>query len=170
MSSALSQRLSPGRLALRSWWRGLGLRERRALQLAGVLLGVALLWWVAIGPAARILQAAPAERERLDSQLQQMQALAAEAKTLRGAPPVAPDAARSALEAAAARLGPRARLSWQAQRAVLALKGISSDELSAFLAEARAGARARVGEATLTQSGPGVYDGSLSLNLPGAAP
>jgi general secretion pathway protein M len=168
MTTALTQHLTPARTALRSWWRGLAQRERRALQTAAVLVGVALLWLVAIGPAARTLQTAPAERERLDGQLQQMQALAAEAKGLRGATPVTPDAARSAVEAAAARLGARAKLTLQAQRAVLAVKGVGSDELGAFMAEARAGARARVVEATLTQASPGLYDGSLTLSLGGA--
>ena len=48
---------------------------------------------------------------------------------------------------------------------MLSLKGVSSAQLNAWLAEARAGARARVVEANLVQTSPGLYDGSLTLAL-----
>lgn len=166
----LAERLAPLRAQLAAWWRGLGARERRGIQLAVVVLGVALLWIVALGPAARVLRDAPAERDRLERQRQEMQALANEAKSLRAVPPVAAEQARSALQAAVGRLKDRAKLSLQGQRGVLTLKGVGSAELAAFLAEARAGARARVVEATLTQASPGLYDGTLTVSIGGAAP
>ena len=98
-----------------------------------------------------------------------MQAQAAEAAQLRGVPPVPLDQAQAALTAATERLGsPASKLSLQGERVLLTLKGVSAPQLSAWLGEARAGARARVVEATLTQTGPGTYDGSLTLAL-GAA-
>lgn len=167
---AITQRLAPARAALTAWWQGLGPRERRGVQLAVVVLGVALLWMVALGPAARTLRTAPAERERLERQLQEMQALASEAKGLRAVAPVSPDQARTALQAAVGRLQDRGKLSLQGQRGVLTLKNVGSAELGAFLAEARAGARARVIEATLTQASPGLYDGTLTVSIGGGAP
>jgi general secretion pathway protein M len=77
--------------------------------------------------------------------------------------------AQAALGAATARLGEAARLSLQGERAVVTLKGIGSDQLTAWLGEARVGARARVVEASLRQTQPGLYDGSLTLAL-GATP
>jgi len=165
--NVLSQRLAPVRGVLAAWWRSLGIRERRAVQLAVVVLGVLLLWTVALGPAARVLREAPAERERLERQLQEMQVLAHEAKGLRAVPPVTADQANQALQAAVGRLQDRAKLSLQGQRGVLTLKGVGSAELGAFLTEARAGARAKVVEATLTQASPGLYDGTLTVSIGG---
>lgn len=155
-------------VALQAAWQGLGSRERQLVKLAAVALVVLLLWVLALGPATRTMRRAPAEQEALDVQLQQMQAQATEATTLRGAAGLSPDQARNALEAAAARLEGRAKLTLQGRRATLVLKGISSAELMAFLAEARAGARARTAEASLNQVGPGQYDGTLTLVLAGA--
>jgi general secretion pathway protein M len=166
----LAKHLAPAGDALGQWWRSLGTRERRALQLVLVVLAMALLWWVALAPAARVLRSAPAERELLDAQLQQMQALAAEARRLRGVAPISPDQAGAALKAAAARLGSRGQLTVQGGRATLSVKGLTGAELSAFLAEARTGARARVVQATLAQASPGLFDGNLVLGLGEGAP
>ena len=160
-------RLALARLQAR--WSALALRERRLLALAATVVGLFLLWTVAIAPAWRTLRSAPAQIDALDAQLQQMQAQAAEAGRLRGAPPVPLDQAQAALTAATKRLAsPASKLSLQGERALLSLKGVSAAQLSSWLAEARAGARARVVEASLTQTGPGTYDGSLTLAL-GAA-
>lgn len=153
----------------RTRWAAFAPRERRLLSLAAAVLGLFLLWTLAVAPAWRTLRSAPAQLDALDAQLQQMQAQAAEAGRLRGAPPVPLDQAQAALSAATERLAsPASKLSLQGERALLSLKGVSALQLSAWLAEARAGARARVVEATLTQTGPGTYDGSLTLAL-GAA-
>jgi len=152
----------------RARWAALAPRERRALALAAAVLGAYLLWALAVAPAARTLRSAPAQADALDAQWQQMQAQAAEAARLRAVPPVPLDQAQQALAAATERLGAPGKLSLQGERALLTLKGASGAQLSAWLAEARAGARARVVEAALTQSAPGLYDGSLTLAL-GAA-
>ena len=154
--------------AARAWWAGLSLRDRQALTLAGVVLGLYLLFAVAIQPAWRVLAAAPAERERLDAELQTMQQLADEAKALRSTPPVAPAQALAALQAASARLGSHGRLVVQGDRAVLDVTGASSAELRSWLAEARSGARARPVEARLTRSAGG-YSGSIVVSIGGAA-
>ena len=53
-----------------------------------------LVWLIAVQPALRTLRETPAELDRLDSQLQQMQLAALESETLRGASPVPADAGR----------------------------------------------------------------------------
>ena len=151
--------------AAQARWALLGRRERRLISVAGVLVGAALLWGVAIAPAWRTLAAAPAQQDALDLQGQRMQALALEAATLRAVAPVPMDQAQAALTAATERLGGPGKLSLQGERALLSLKGVSSTQLNAWLAEARAGARARVVEANLVMSSPGLYDGSLTLAL-----
>lgn len=137
-------------------WRALGARERRALLLAAGVLGLALLWLIALQPAWRVVSQTPQRLAVLDAQLQAMHALAAEARALRDVAALAEGQAVPALQAATARLGPRGRLLLQGERAVLTLEGASTAELQAWLAEARAGARARPVEAQLTRSEAGL--------------
>ena len=161
--------LHSARAQARARWAALAPREQRLVAAAAALLAVLLLWTVAIAPAWRTLRSAPAQLDALDRQGQQMQALAAEAAQLRGAPPVPLDQAQAALTAATERLAsPASKLSLQGERALMTLKGVTALQLQAWLGEARVGARARVVEAVLTQTGPGTYDGSLTLAL-GAA-
>jgi general secretion pathway protein M len=158
-------KLTPG-AALQARWRGLAAREQMLLALAAAAITLLLLWLLAVQPAWRTLSRAPAEIDRLDAQLQTMQALATEAQELRTAPPVTPDQATEALKAATTRLGDKARLMMQGERAVLTLNGIGSGALRDWLAEARAGARARPLEANLTRSTQG-YSGTLVVGLGG---
>lgn len=160
--------LAGARAALRdlqSRWAALSRRDRRLLGGAALLLGGYLLWALAIAPAWRTLASAPAQLDALDLQAQQMQSLASEAALLRAVAPVPIDQAQAALTAATERLGPPGKLSLQGERALLIVKGVNPAQLSAWLAEVRAGARARVVEANLTQSGAGLYDGSLTLAI-----
>lgn len=144
-------RLPVWRVQAAQRWAALDLRERRALQLAAGVLGLVLLWTVALQPAWRATAQAPERMAALDAQLQAMHALAAETRALREVAALAEGQAAPALQAATARLGPRGRLLLQGERAVLTLEGASAAELQAWLAEARAGARARPVEAQLTR-------------------
>lgn len=150
------------------WWSSLAKRERNLVALALAVLVLGLVWSVAVYPAWRTLQRAPAELDQLDAQLQQMQVLAAEAQQLRDAPPVAPAQAQASLKAATDRLGPSGKLVMQRDRAVLTLNGAEPRQLREWLAEVRAGARARPVEATLQRGAQG-FTGSLVVQL-GAAP
>jgi general secretion pathway protein M len=150
--------------ALRERWRGLGARDRRLGLLALAVLGAFLSWTVAIQPAWRTLRDAPVQRDLLDLQLQEMRILAAEAQQLRNAPALGAEQSNAALRAASERLGTKARLSQQGDRAVLTLNGVSSAQLREWLAEARAGARARPVEAQLSRGAQG-FTGSVVLSL-----
>lgn len=154
---------------LRGHWQALGARERQLLQLAGAALALLLLWTLLLAPALRVLRQAPVQLAQLDGQLQQMQALALEARELRAQPAVPPAQARQALEAASAHLGSAARLNISGDRAVLSLSGVSSEALQTWLGEARNAARARPVEASL-QRGPAGYSGTLVLALGAGAP
>jgi general secretion pathway protein M len=149
-----------------AWWRSLAVREQRWLLVATAVLGLALLWWLAVQPAWRTVARAPAERALLDAQWQAMRALATEAEALRAAPPVNAEQAATALRAATARLGDKGRLALQGDRAVLTLTGVSAQPLTAWLAEARSGARAQPLEAKLAQAAQG-YSGTLVLAVGG---
>jgi general secretion pathway protein M len=141
-------------------------RERLLVGLAGGLIVVALLWWVAIQPAWRTLATAPQEQARLEAQWQDMQRQAAEARSLRAAPPLASGLAAQALQGATERLGPAGRLSLQGDRAVLTVNDATPEALMQWLAEARRGARARPVEARLNASANG-YSGTLTVVIGG---
>lgn len=152
----------------RAWWGTLTRRDRRIARLAALAVGALLLWMLGVQPALRTLREAPLTLDRLDAELQQMQMLAAESRTLRAAPPVATVQAAAALKTAAARLGDKARLVVQGERATITLAGIDGESLRSLLAEMRSTARARPIEAQLVR-GPKGYDGTLTVGF-GAPP
>ena len=149
---------------VQAFWQALTKREKRfaLLGLAAIVLG--LVWLLAVQPAWRTIARAPAEIDTLEAQLQNMQRLAAETQQLRSAPPVTPEQAAAALKAATERLGDRAKLALQGERAVLTLTGVGTGALRDWLAEARAGARARPLEANLTRAAQG-YTGTLVVAI-----
>jgi len=149
-------------------WRRLPAREQRLVWLMAALLGGLLLWLVALQPAWRTVREAPAQIVTLESQLQAMQRAAGEARELRAAPTLTTAQSAEALTAASARLGAKGKLSLQGERAVLTLAGVSSQQLRAWLAEARSGARARPVEATL-MLGPQGYSGTVIVAIGGRA-
>lgn len=150
---------------LQTAWAARAPRERRLVQLAAWVLGLFLLWSLALQPAWRTLREAPRRLDALDAQLQAMQALAADVRTLRATPALPRDQASAALKAASGRLGSSARLSEQGDRAVLTLSGISGQQLRTWLADVRAGARARPVEVNLTRGEKGLI-GTVVVALP----
>ena len=152
-------------------WQALGSRERRGLTIAAWILGLFLLWAVAIAPAVRTARLAPGQIEQFDAQLQLMQRQAAEAKELRAAPALNYNQSAAALRSASDALGAVARLQVAGDRATLTLNGVNGKQLREWLAEARSAARTRPLEANLTR-GPQGYSGNIVVALPGggAAP
>ncbi|HEY8880166.1 MAG TPA: type II secretion system protein GspM [Roseateles sp.] len=163
----LATQLQQAKAQVLAQWQALGERERLAVGVIGVLLGLLLAWSVLLAPALRTLKTAPAELETLELQLQQMQAQAQEAKALRAAPPVPPAQAQAALTASIEHLGSAARMNLTGDRAVVTLNGVAPELLQGWLGEVRSAARARPVEAQLTR-GPKGYSGSLVLSLGGA--
>ena len=75
---ATTQPLSPiarFTLALSAALSRLSPRERSAVIVAAWILGLGLLWWLAVAPALNTLNQAPARHARVDAQLAQMQRL-----------------------------------------------------------------------------------------------
>ena len=170
--STRSLTLPPALASLRTeagkWWLARTTRERRAVIVVLAVLGALLVWSLFIQPAWRSARAAPAVLDQLDGELQQMQRVGAESRVLRAVAPVSQTQAGAALKAASERLGDKAKLNLQGDRATLSLTGISPEALRAWLNEARSGARVRPVEASL-QRGASGFTGSLTVAL-GAAP
>jgi general secretion pathway protein M len=154
--------------ALAARWAALAPRERRLLTLAAAVIGVALVWAVAIAPALHTLRTAPEAQAALDAQWQAMQREAAEAQRLRAAPPLAPGLAVQALQGATERMGAPGRLSLQGERAVLTLTDATPEAITQWLAEVRRGARARPVEARLTATDDG-FSGTVIVAIGGGA-
>lgn len=175
--------------ALQARWHALAPREQNLVLAAAALVGLALLWWVAVAPALTTLRTAPARHAALDAQVQRMHSLQAEAQQLQAAPATSPGDAVGALRSTLTqRLGTTAQLHVAGDRATITLKGASADALAQWLAQARSNARATPLEARLTRSAtaaappgpapvtlgrPAVamprWDGTLVLALPTAA-
>ena len=150
---------------LQSRWRSVSPREQRLLLLALGVVALALLWWVALSPALKVLKTAPQQHLALDAQNQQMQRLQAQALALRALPVVSAEEARSALEASLKPLGASGQMVVQVERATVTLKGVSPDALAEWLAVARQNARTVPAEAHLTRNAAGAWDGSVVFYL-----
>jgi general secretion pathway protein M len=163
--------------ALKQWWGGLAAREQSMLTLAAVVVGLALLWLVAIAPAVQTLRASEAQHAQADAHLQSMQALAAQAKQLRTQRLLSSEESQRNLENSVKQtFGTSATLSVTDARASLTLKAAPPDALALWLSQARINARVVPSEARLQRSAsspasptpsPVLWDGVMVLALPG---
>ena len=167
-SPSLPPALVDARQQASRFWQARAPRERQLIVAMLVAVGVLLVWLVAIQPALRTLREAPLELDRLDQQLQQMQLAANETAGLKGASPVPSEQATTALRAATAALGDKAKLVVQGDRAVLSFTATPADGLRAWLGEARSAARARPLEAQMVKAATG-YSGSITVGIGGAS-
>lgn len=152
----------------RQRWGQVSRREQRLIALALGVVTLALLWWLALAPALKVLQTAPQQHQALDAQLQQMQHLQAQAHSLRAQPMPATDEAIRALQASLKPLAASAQLVLQQERATVTLKAVSPEALAQWLATARQNARTVPTQARLVRNAAGAWDGTVVLQL--AAP
>lgn len=140
-----------------AWWPELAPREQRMVLIAGALVALALIWWVALAPALRTLASAPAAHAELDAQLQQMAALQIQAKALQSQPRANREDALRALETSVRQgLGPNAQIqvagAGAGEGVLVTLRATPADGLAQWLAEARGNARAVPREVHLTRT------------------
>jgi general secretion pathway protein M len=159
--------MNPTVQALRVRWAGLAPREKLLVAAAGGVIGLALVWWIAIGPALSTLRTSDEQRRALDAQLQRMLSLQSQAKVLQGQPKQGREEAMRQLELAIRqRLGTTARTVITGDRVTVTLSGAPADAFAQWLSQARTVARTVPGEAHLTRNPNGTWDGSLVLTLP----
>jgi general secretion pathway protein M len=152
---------------LRARWAGLAPREQALVAGAAALVALALLWWVALGPALSTLRSAESQHRALDVQLQQMRRLQAQARAMQAQPKFNHDEAMRQLEAAIRQqLGVSARYAIAGDRVTITLTNTPAQALAQWLSQVRTNARAIPGEARLTRNAAGGWDGSLVLTLP----
>ena len=146
-------------------WNALARREQQAVLVALVLVLGAVLWWVALAPALSTLRSAPQQQRLLETQLQHMQLLQQQAKTLQAQPPLTLAESRRLLEASVKTLGPTAQLTVVGERVTLTLKGASADAMAQWLTQTRLTARVSPAEARLVRNAAGTWDGVMVLIL-----
>ena len=152
---------------LRARWQQLAPREKTLVGAALALVAAALLWWLAVAPAARTLRGAEQQHRALDARLQRMLVLQAQAQAMQAQPRQAYDEALRQLETSVRQvLGTSARMVVAGERVTLTLTGAHADALAQWLAQARVNARVLPGEARLARNGAGAWDGTVVLSLP----
>lgn len=157
------------RPALQAQWGRLAPREQNAVLLAAGLVSLALLWWVLLAPALQVWRSAESQARSLDTQLQTMQSLQAQAKALQAQPRLGADESLRALQTATLQhLGNAAQLSVSGERFTLTLKGVPAQALAQWLTQTRINARLVPSEAHLSRSPSAAasWDGTLTLTLP----
>lgn len=138
---------------LKAQWQAMAPREQNLVLGAAALVGLALVWWVAISPALQTLRTAPKRHAELDTQLQRMRALQAEAQQLQAVPQNSTGDATGALRnGLTQRMGTAAQLNVAGDRATVTLKAAPADSLAQWLALARSNARAVPIEARLNRA------------------
>ena len=151
----------------RQRFRGLAPREQAMVVAAALLVVLALLWWVALGPAIATLRSADAQHRAVDTQLQQMRRLQAQARLMQSQPRQAHDEAMRQLEAAIReQLGVTARYTIAGERVTVTLINTPAEGLARWLTQVRSNARALPGEARLARNPEGGWDGTLVVTLP----
>ena len=153
---------------LRLRWAALSARERQLVLLAAAALATLLVWLLLVRPVWQTWREVPAQSRALEIELLQMQRLAAEARELKAQAPVNAAQSAEALKAATGRLGAQGKLSLIGDRATLTLSGASPAQLRTWLAEVRAGARARPVDLQLQRSDTGLQ-GTVVVSLAGGA-
>ena len=177
MSAKRSRPVSPSSAFSRAGQRlsaslqGLPPRQQKAVRLAAWVVGLALLWWVALAPAVSTLRQARAQHAELDRSLGQMQELAASAEIIRtqNATPVpTPEVAGRSLEQATSSLGAGAQLAQQGDRVTVTLREIPATALAQWLQQVRVNARVVPVQVQLQRSGaPASWTGQVVLAGPG---
>lgn len=161
---------TPAQSALRARWAQLAPRERNLLVLAASVILVALLWQLLLAPSLRTLRAGATQAQALDTQLQHMQSMQAQAQALQQQAPLSyADAVRALNLATQQTLGASAQISINAERATVTLQATRADALAQWLAQARLNARAVPLEARLNRfaTSTGVtWSGVLVMGLP----
>ena len=165
---------APMRQGWQAAWARRSPRERQLLGIGFWVLTLAALWVLALAPALRTWQEAPARQALLDTQSQRMRQLQAQAQGLQKPSAISRSDAALWLEKNLVELGPNARISIQGDSATLSLQAAPAAALARWLSQARDNAQALPTQAQLQQANPAhqgnstdaTWRGSLVLRLP----
>lgn len=130
---------------LQSRWQALQARERAMLGAALAVVLAALLWWLAVAPALATLRQFDTRSGELDLQVQHMQALRQQARSLQEgqAVGISPAAAMRSLQNATPQLlGKSAQVNVAGDRATVRFQRVAPEAFGQWIAQMREQARA----------------------------
>ena len=165
-------KMSNALTVLQGRWTLASPREQRLTRGTGLLVGLALVWWLLVAPPLRTLTQGKAEQHKLDGQWQKMLNLRMQAAALQVLPKISRDDALRALDASVKQqLGSSAQLSVLGDSATVTLRSTPARALAEWLPQARMNARAIPSEARLMRSntnppGQAVWSGTIVMRLP----
>ena len=166
MMKALKRQIAPH-------WQGLQKREQRLVLGAASLVGVALVWWIALAPALQTLRQFKTSEQALNQQMDHMLALRQQAQALQAqnkAVSLTPASAqRNVQTATTALLGTTGQLQVVGERVTVRLQNTPAASLAQWLQQTRETAHAMPVQAELTRSGPAaapLWSGPVTLALP----
>jgi general secretion pathway protein M len=140
-------------------------REQTGIRVAVLLVGVWLVWRVAVAPGLQVLALSDNRQAALDLQLAEMQTLQQEAKRLGSQTQADADAALQQLRSLAGMLGPDTRVNPQTDRVSIEFKAATPQALADFITQSRTQAQSRIVQAHW-QLRQGHWQGQLVLSLP----
>ena len=144
-------------------------REQTGIRWALVVLGSAVLWFVAIAPALQVWQTSQKQLSVLAQQNSDMMALQTQAKQWQSRSSLGTEASARMLQSLCANLGEKVKCSRQAQRMTVDVKGISPQALAQAWTQARSQAQAVLLETHLQRQGE-TWDGQWVWSLPEGKP
>ena len=165
-------------MTLRARWQDLTASEQRSVSFVASVLGLLLVWFIAIAPALTTVQESSLRRDQVAQQHAHLLGLQAKAQSLQKQTPLSRDEALRRLQSTM--LTPGMQLNVQGERVSLQLKAVPASALAQWLTQARTQAQALPLEAHLTRSAsvstsannnaPAastvVWDGNLVMRLP----
>ena len=172
--NALNAALAP----LRQRWASLAQREQNLVLMAGSIVLLALVWWIALAPALHSLRTAPARHAAADRELQTMLQMQAQAELLRQQPQTnnAEADVRTQLEQSIkTELAATAQMQWLGNRVQVTLTNAPAPALTRWLSQVRDNSHAAVAEMKINRITADMADatarwsGNLLLDLPGHA-
>ena len=165
-------------MTLHARWQDLTTREQRSVSFVASVLGLLLVWLIAIAPALTTVQQSDLRRAQVAQQHAHLLGLQAKAQSLQKQTPLSRDEALRRLQSTM--LTPGMQLNVQGERVSLQLKAVPASALAQWLTQARTQAQALPLEAHLTRSASAntsannnapaastvVWDGNLVMRLP----
>lgn len=163
-------------MTLRARWQDLTASEQRSVSFVASVLGLLLVWLIAIAPALTTVQQSDLRRAQVAQQHAHLLGLQAKAQALQTQTPLARDEALRRLQSISAM--PGLQLKVQGERVSVQLSAVSAPVLAQWLMQARTQAQTLPLEAHLTRSAStpnntnataaaiAAWDGQLVMRLP----
>ena len=133
-TSAIHSKITKICFSLKASYDALSVREKTIVTFAIFLVLFAFIWLVLISPALQTLKTAPAQHLVLDQEIQAIQKMAVEAKSIQAEPQEMPANFDLSLKSLSENILPgKTNISTSGNRVTISLNGVSGQNLSKWL-------------------------------------